>query len=123
MKINLIYLLKAVLIIAFLLMCVFPINATYIPMPIVFGNGNSGEINLTTDKLVALGITFNIPSLLIIIIRSLIWVIKRPDYTYMEYVWYSRMELITPSFNTYWLFISNGLVILIALFFWIESFF
>ena len=114
-------LLKPALIIA-AVMCCFSVDAAFIPMPmpipIYYGDGG-GSISIKEG--IGLLIALNIPSILIVLIRSIFWVIKRPDWTYTEYVWYSDMELMTPDINTYWLVLLNGIVGIIALGIWIAS--
>ena len=101
-------------------MCCFSADAAYIPipMPIYYGHGGG---SMSIKEGIGLLIALNIPSILIVIIRSIFWLIKRPDWTYTEYVWYSDMELMTPDINTYWLVALNGVVGVIALGMWIAS--
>ena len=101
-------------------MCCFSVNAAYIPMPIPIYHGGSGD-SMSIKEVIGLLIALNIPSVLIVLIRSFIWILKRPDWTYTEYVWYSDMELITPDMNTYWLIGLNGTVGIIVLGIWIAS--
>ena len=103
-------------------MCCFSVNAAYIPMPMpipIYHSGGGGS--MTIKEGIGLLIALNIPSILIVIIRSFIWLIKRPDWTYVEYVWYSDLELMTPDFNTYWLVGLNGIAGVVALAIWIAS--
>ncbi len=101
-------------------MCCFSVDAAYIPMPIPIYHGGGGG-HLTNSQGIGLLIALNIPSILIVIIRSLIWLIKRPDWTYVEYVWYSDLELMTPYLNTIWLVALNGIFGIIALGMWIAT--
>jgi hypothetical protein len=119
MRTKLSNLLKPALLIG-AVMCCFSVDAAYIPMPIPVYYGHSGG-SMSIKEGISLLIALNIPSILIVIIRSIFWVIKRPDWTYVEYVWYSDMELITPDINTYWLVLLNGIVGVIALGMWIAS--
>lgn len=99
-------------------MCCFSVNAAYIPMPIpIYGCRGC----ISTKEGIGLLIALNIPSVLIVLIRSFIWILKRPNWTYTEYVWYSDMDLITPDFNTMWLVILNGMAGIVTLGSWIAS--
>ena len=100
-------------------MCCFSVNAAYIPMPIPIYHGGCGGISIKEG--IGILIALNIPSVLIVLIRSFIWILKRPNWTYTEYVWYSDMDLMTPDANTMWLVVLNGMAGVIALGFWITS--
>lgn len=117
MKTNFSNLLKPALLIG-AVMCCFSVDAAYIPMPIYYRHGGGG---MSIKEAIGLLIALNIPSILIVIIRSIFWLIKRPDWTYTEYVWYSDMELMTPDINTYWLVVLNGIAGVVALGVWIVS--
>ena len=88
------------------------------PIPVYYGHGGG---SMSIKEGIGLLIALNIPSILIVIIRSIFWVIKRPDWTYVEYVWYSDMELMIPDINTCWLVVLNGIAGVIALGMWIAS--
>jgi hypothetical protein len=103
--------------IAFLL-CV-SVNAQVIPIIIPSYHGDYG--NMSTKEAIALLIAMNIPSVLIVVIRSLLWLIKRPAWTYKEYVWYSDMALMTPDCNTFFLVVLNGIAGITALAFFITK--
>ena len=90
-------------------MCCFSVDAAYIPMPMPIYHSDGGG-SMTIKEGIGLLIALNIPSVLIVLIRSLIWVLKRPDWTYTEFVWYSDGELFTPDLNTCWLVGLNGIV-------------
>ena len=99
MRTKLSNLLKPALLIC-AVMCCFSVDAAYIPMPIpIYHSGGGGS--MTIKEGIGLLIALNIPSVLIVLIRSLIWVLKRPDWTYTEYVWYSDAQLTTPDINTF----------------------
>ena len=101
-------------------MCCFSVDAAYIPMPIpIYNSGGGGSMTIKDG--IGLLIALNIPSVLIVLIRSLIWVLKRPNWTYTEFVWYSDDELFTPTINTFWLVGLNGIAGVIALGMWIAS--
>ena len=101
-------------------MCCFSVDAAYIPMPIpIYNSGGGGS--MTIKEGIGLLIALNIPSVLIVLIRSLIWVLKRPNWTYTEFVWYSGAELFTPNINTFWLVGLNGIAGVVALGMWIAS--
>ena len=100
-------------------MCCFSVNAAYIPMPIPIYY--CGGCSMSIKEGIGLLIALNIPSVLIVLIRSFIWILKRPNWTYTEYVWYSDMDLTTPDLNTMCLVILNGMAGVIALGFWIVS--
>lgn len=103
-------------------MCCFSVDAAYIPMPIpIYHSGGGGGGSMSIKEGIGLLIALNIPSALIVLIRSFIWVLTRPDWTYTEYVWYSDMQLMTPDINTYWLVVVNGIAGVIALGLWIGS--
>jgi len=100
-------------------MCCFSVNAAYIPMAIPISYGGCGSIS--TKEGIGILIALNIPSVLIVLIRSFIWILKRPNWTYTEYVWYSDMDLMTPDANTMWLVILNGMAGVATLGSWIAS--
>ncbi len=100
-------------------MCYFSVNAAYVPMPMPIYHGHGGS--MSNNEGIGLLIAFNIPIILIIIIRSIIWLIKRPDWTYIEYVWYSDTRLMTPDINTICLVGLNGFAGVIALAVWIAN--
>lgn len=89
---------------------------TPITMPIFGGCGS-----ITYKKIIAMFVSLNAISVFICIIRSLYWVIKKPNFTYKEYVWYSDMELIIPDVNTYWILAVSGLSIILTLNIWIKG--
>jgi hypothetical protein len=119
MRTKLSSLLKPALLIG-AVMCCFSVDAAYIPMPIPIYYSGGGS-SLPIKEAIGLLIALNIPSILIVIVRSLIWLIKKPDWSYFEYVWYSDLYLMTPDVNTIWLVILNGIVGVIALGMWIAS--
>ena len=119
MRTKLSKLLKPALLIG-AVMCCFSVEAAYIPMPIpIYNSGGCGS--MSNKEGIGIFIALNIPSVLIVLIRSFIWLIKRPDWTYGEYVWYSDMKLMTPDLNTYWLVGLNGIAGVVALAMWIAS--
>lgn len=117
MRTKFVNLLKPALLIG-AIMCCFSVNAAYIPMPIPIYHGGG---SMLIKEGIGLLIASNIPSILIVIIRSIFWLIKRPDWTYTKYVWYSDMELMIPDINTLWLVLINGIAGVIALAVWIAS--
>ena len=118
MRTKLANLLKPALLIGSV-MCCLSVNAAYIPMPIPIYNCGGGSMSIKEG--IGLLIALNIPSVLIVLIRSLIWVLKRPNWTYTEFVWYSDDELFTPTINTFQLVGLNGIAGVIALGMWIAS--
>jgi hypothetical protein len=100
-------------------MCCFSVNAAYIPVHHAYHSKHAGT--LTNKEAMALLIAFNILSLLVVIIRSSIWLIKRPQYTYVEYTLYSNSKLTMPDFNAFWLVLINTIGGVIALSMWIAS--
>lgn len=104
-------LLKIIFSIAAIMCCVSANAIVFIPI----------EGTISYKYLIAIWIALNIPSILIVIIRSLIWLIKRPDWAYIDYVWLSDKKFLSPLANSMWLAIVNGLGIIVTLVFWVET--
>lgn len=107
--------------IASLLLCaVFSAKAAYIPISIpIYHSYGSGSAS--PKSIIGLWIALNILSLLIILIRSLIWLIKKPKYTLFEFAIYSDCELITPFINTVFFIGLNVIALVFTLTIWITS--
>jgi hypothetical protein len=110
--------LKSILLIIATL-CFFSAEAAYIPMPIYHHYSGGGHI--TGKALVGMLIAFNLISLTIFIVRSLIWFYKKPIWTYYEYVIWSNTNFLIADMNTIFYVGVNGISVLILLAAWITS--
>lgn len=86
-------------------------------MPIHSGHGGSGSIK----ELIGVIIAINIFCISIILIRSIIWKIKKDKNEYFEYSWFEYaiydgdLEIATSSINAMILIIMNGFALLMWL--------
>lgn len=98
------------------IMCYSSADAGIIPIYI-----SSGGRSMTFKEAIGLLIALNTLSFLIVLIRSFVWFIKKPDWTYIEYVWYSNTKLMIPDMNTLWLVATNVILGVATLAMWIPS--
>ncbi|HCY42238.1 MAG TPA: hypothetical protein DHV48_12925 [Prolixibacteraceae bacterium] len=104
-----------------LLLCTaFPVNsiAGVRRIPIFYGGGGGGGGHISPTMAIGLLIAFNIPMVLIYIIRSIIWAVKHDKfdtkYSFFEYViWGEGFDLYTPVINTLGFISLNGIALLI----------
>ena len=95
-------------------------NAGVMPIPIIIPS-NTGVI--PEKEFLGLLIVINIIGFSIIILRSLIWLLVKPNYSYIEYVWFNPfMELILPNFNLIILLLVNSIAVIIFLSRWVSTF-
>lgn len=113
--------LRTLTLLVFMAIFCFQSYAAYIPVVIPISKSLSGGVD-KSKQLIGILIALNIIGILIILIRSLIWVIKKPDYTYIEYVWYSDYRLMIPTVNLIVLLLLDGIAFSIALGIWISNF-
>jgi hypothetical protein len=103
---------------AFAVICMFCIPFSSlagvgIPIPMYYGGGSS-----TKNDAIGLLVAFNIPLILIYVIRSIIWIVKYnkwEDYkkcSYFEYVIFSDTYN-TPLFTSITFGVINGIAILV----------
>lgn len=89
------------------------------PIPIVMDN-HIGSSTADIIRLTIVWISLNILSILYVVIKSIIWIIKKnKKETYYEYVWYSKSNKLLPDINTEFLMIVNGFALIVILYFWI----
>jgi hypothetical protein len=102
-------------------MCYLSVDAVPFSVHTIYTHHNGEGSDLTDKEALGLLIALNIFGALVIVVRSIIWLIKKPRYTYIDYVLFSDGELITPDLNTLFLAITNGCAILVVLTMWIAS--
>jgi len=91
-----------------------------VPSPVVYMGHGHGHIS--ANQAIGLLIVINIVCMLIVIIRSLVWLVKRPRWTYVEYVWFdSNAVLLTPFLTTCTLVVVNGFGGIMFLANWIST--
>jgi hypothetical protein len=104
-----------------LLCTAFPVNsiAGVMPIPIFYGGG--GGCHISPTQAIGLLIAINIPMVLIYIIRSIMWAVKRNkhekydnEYSFVEYViWSSDYDSDTPIITTSCFVILNGMALIV----------
>jgi len=88
--------------------CTLAANAIIIiPMPTGGGGGD-----LQPKQIIALWIALNIPSIIILIVRTFMWLFSEKYETLLEYVF---TEYDVAVINTMWLICLNGLAAVIAI--------